>query len=61
MSEAIKAEFVGDGRRYMIGVPSRDLTADEWDALGERMQAALIEVGLFRVAKSTKRKKAVES
>lgn len=43
----IKALYTGHG--YMQGVPARDLTLEEWNALGEKRQELLKDLGVFRL------------
>jgi hypothetical protein len=39
--------FIGDGSHYMIGVPMRDLSNPEWEALDEDTRKALHDAKLF--------------
>lgn len=40
-------KYIGDGSHYFPGVPMRDLTQDEWDALPAKVKTALIKAKLF--------------
>lgn len=42
------ARYVGDGN-YILGVPARDLTAGEWDALPEERRRVCLAAGVFEV------------
>ena len=37
----------GDGTGYVPGVPQRDLTADEWEALPEALRKVAAAAGLY--------------
>ncbi len=39
---------------YWQGVPARDLTQDEWQALPKELQKHLVEIGMYKVEKSKK-------
>ncbi len=39
--------YIGGGR-WAHGVPARDLSQDEWDALPAELQAVAVEQGLYR-------------
>lgn len=43
--------YVGDGSRYFPGVPMRDLSNDEWQAIPEPDRQALLDAGLFSTKK----------
>lgn len=47
--------YVGDGS-FLLGVPARDLTAEEWAALGPAGQATLLYAGLYVVEQGESRK-----
>ena len=34
MADQVYVRYVGDKKQYFIGIPARDLTKDEFDALG---------------------------
>lgn len=52
--------YVGDGSGFIPGVPLRDLTADEWQAMDPVVQASVRSSGIYRVVESkpTAKKKA---
>ncbi len=54
MANDIKATYTGDGTLVRIGVPMRDLTAAEWNAIDAGTQKALVKEGLFKVAATKK-------
>lgn len=39
--------YLGDGTEFVPGIPARDLTEDEWAALGEEAQAFALASGLY--------------
>lgn len=39
--------YTGDGNEYIYGVPMRDMTDDEWNALPEDGRVIAIASGLF--------------
>jgi hypothetical protein len=39
---ATKARFKGDGSEFLNGVPARDLSDDEYDALSDEQKAAVL-------------------
>jgi hypothetical protein len=39
---ATKARFKGDGSEFLNGVPARDLSDDEYDALTDEQKAAVL-------------------
>lgn len=45
---AKKIKYVGKGS-FLIGVPGRDMTADEWDALDEELRDQALALGLYEV------------
>lgn len=49
MAEPTGVRYIGAGD-YLPGVPARDLTADEWAALGADTQALALSLGLYIVA-----------
>jgi len=40
-------QYQSDGTQYVNGVPARDLTQSEFDALPADLQAACLESGLY--------------
>jgi hypothetical protein len=40
-------QYQSDGRQYVNGVPARDLTSDEFNALSADLQAACVDSGLY--------------
>lgn len=44
----IKALYMGDGD-YVQGIPARDLTLEEWEAISDEQQERLKELGIFRL------------
>jgi hypothetical protein len=57
MADDIKATYTGDGTSVWMGVPMRDLTSAEWDALDNATQEALVKQGLFKLAAKKTAKK----
>ena len=47
--------YVGDGS-FLLGVPARDLTAEEWAALSAEQQAAVLYAGVYVVEQGESRK-----
>lgn len=45
--DEIAMEFIGDGSRFMNGVPMRDLTRAEWAAFTHEQQAQVRSSGLY--------------
>lgn len=39
--------YTGDGTQYLEGVPIRDLTPDEWQALSDATRALALASGLY--------------
>ncbi len=42
--EPIFVRYIGDGAHYLAGIPARDMTRAEWDALGELEQKRALDV-----------------
>ncbi len=40
-------QYLGDGTNYVEGVPARNLTRDEWNALREERRAYALATGLY--------------
>jgi hypothetical protein len=51
---AIKARYKGDGTAYLNGVPARNLSDEEYDALETEQKAAVRKSGLYDVASETR-------
>lgn len=49
MAEQLTVRYTGAGD-YLPGVPARDLTAEEWAALGADTQALALALGLYEAA-----------
>lgn len=49
MADEIAARYAGGGD-FVLGVPARDLTVEEWAALGADQQALVVSLGLYVVA-----------
>ncbi len=49
MADDIAARYVGAGD-YLPGLPARDLTVEEWAALGADQQTLVVGLGLYVVA-----------
>lgn len=48
----IKAvRFVGDGASWVMGVPARDLTTEEWVGLSDEQRAAAVGSKLYEIDK----------
>lgn len=43
-AEPVYARYLGEGVRYLVGIPARDLTRGEWVALGEAEQKRALGV-----------------
>lgn len=41
-------KYIG-GHRYMTGLPRRDMTMDEWEAIDEDRRKRAVELGLYTV------------
>ena len=39
-------KYTGNGNYYQ-GIPARDLSEDEWKAIGKRKQKTLVDLGLY--------------
>lgn len=47
ITEQVAARYLGDGSAWIGGVPARDLTHEEWAALGDDLQAQCLGTGLY--------------
>lgn len=47
--------YVGDGS-FLLSVPARDLTAEEWAALTDEQRSAVLYAGLYVVEQGESRK-----
>jgi len=47
MTQPIAALYIGEGA-YWQGVPARDLTDDEWQALSENTRKLLLDLRLYQ-------------
>lgn len=47
MPEKAAVRFVKSSGAFIAGVPTRDLTAEEWSALGKDVQAQCLASGLY--------------
>ncbi len=56
MSKVV-AKYVGKGA-YIDGIPARDMTSDEWDALSEEQRKKALDAGTHRLAKKSEVKDA---
>ena len=45
----VHAEFMG-GSNYLPGIPARDMTKAEWDALSEEDQVNSISLGIHKLS-----------
>lgn len=45
---AKKIKYVGKGS-FLIGVPGRDMTVEEWEALDEELRELAVSLGLYEV------------
>lgn len=43
-----RAVYIGEGA-FISGVPARDLSQEEWEAIGTRRQEAAIAGGIFKI------------
>ena len=48
-------KYIGNGA-FLQGVPTRDLTKQEWDALSKERQADLVRLGLYAAPERSKSK-----
>ena len=46
-TKRVEIQFVGDGSRYIMGIPARDLTKEEFAALSKALQKQCIQSGLY--------------
>ena len=44
------AQFTCDGSLYLLGVPARGLSRDEWDALQPETRSLCVATGLYIIA-----------
>ena len=49
-------KYIGNGA-FLQGVPTRDLTKQEWDALSKERQADLVRLGLYAAPERPKKVK----
>jgi hypothetical protein len=56
MSDQSAIKYKGDGSQYVPGVPARDLTTDEFKALSQEQQKAVLESGLYEMPVNQKPK-----
>ncbi len=47
--------YVGDGK-FLHGVPARDMSMDEWNALDENLRVLALKLGLYQLPKGEKPK-----
>lgn len=47
MAEYPLARYIGRYGAYLEGVPARDLTADEWDAVPEALRERALQLKLY--------------
>lgn len=52
-------KYIGNGNYYQ-GIPARDLTEDEWEAISRRKRKRLVELGLYREQAKRKVKEKVD-
>jgi hypothetical protein len=56
---ADKKVIYNSGRGFVSGIPARDLTMDEWEALSKELQEIAINSGVYKMsgvpAKETKK------
>lgn len=48
----MKVKFIGGG--YFIGIPARDLTEDEWNAIPKDEQKAILKSGIYTLVEDKK-------
>ena len=48
MDESIYARYVGGGD-FVPGVPMRDMTLAEWEAVSEELRALVLALGLYQI------------
>lgn len=44
-----KIKFVGKDNEFLDGIPNRDLTEAEWDALSKEQKKIAVDSGLYQV------------
>jgi hypothetical protein len=49
MDEKIYAEYIGLGN-YLPGVPMKDMTKAEWEAVNQKDREMAVTLGLYRIA-----------
>ena len=42
-------KYLGKGERYMIGIPARGLTLEEWEKIPEDLRRRAVDAGLYEV------------
>ena len=52
-------KYIGNGSYYQ-GIPARDLSDDEWKAIGRHKRKRLVELGLYREKSKRRAKEKVE-
>lgn len=55
--DEVYARYIGDGR-FLFGVPTKDLSRAEYDALPPEMQANIQASGLYEIIVKPQQKKA---
>lgn len=53
-------KYLGTGAEFVYGVPARDMTEEEWQALPEKFRAEAAACGLYEKAKADKPAKPAE-
>lgn len=51
LPSAVKATYIGSGA-FVMGIPARDISVEEWDAMSTETQAAIARCGLYEMAES---------
>lgn len=41
--------YLGQGKAFLSGVPARDMTLDEWEALDEDLRKVALALGLYKI------------
>ena len=52
-------KYIGSGSYYQ-GIPARDLSEDEWQAIGRRKRKTLVDLGLYKEERKRKAKPKLE-
>lgn len=51
-----KAIYIASNGEFIPGIPARDLTSEEWEAIDPKLRASLVKAGVYKEQGSTKKK-----